>query len=119
MEQLLPILIGTSVGFKFFYENLKLQKQIKQVEFERNQIKNQIDRYFRLMKRAVSEAKKHMEYRYQSELWKTDSEKLVDELLTRTDDIGQPLFIAHCVSDEFTKNRLVGLIVRKKIVLDS
>jgi len=44
MEQLLPILIGTSVGFGFFYENLKLQKQIKQVEFERNQIKNQIDR---------------------------------------------------------------------------
>ena len=119
MEQLLPILIGTSVGFGFFYENLKLQKQIKQVEFERNQIKNQIDRYFRLMKRAVSIATKHMEYRYQSELWKTDSEKLVDELLTRTDDIGQPLFIAHCVSDEFTKNRLVGLIVRKKIVLDS
>ena len=119
MEQLLPILIGTSVGFGFFYENLKLQKQIKQVEFERNQIKNQIDRYFRQMKRAVSEAKKHMEYRYQSEPWKTDIEKLVDELLTRTDDIGQPLFIAHCVSDEFTKNRLVGLIVRKKIVLDS
>ena len=119
MEQLLPILIGTSVGFGFFYENLKLQKQIKQVEFERNQIINQIDRYIRLMKRAVSESKKHMEYRYQSELWKTDSEKLIDELLTRTDDIGQPLFIAHCVSDEFTKNRLVGLIVRKKIVLDS
>ena len=57
MEQLLPILIGTSVGFGFFYENLKLQKLIKQVEFERNQLKNQIDRYFRQMKRAVSEAK--------------------------------------------------------------
>jgi len=53
MEQLLPILIGTSVGFGFFYENLKLQKQIKEVEFERNQIKNQIDRYFRQMKSAV------------------------------------------------------------------
>ena len=47
------------------------------------------------------------------------SEEFVVELLTRTDDIVQPLFIAHCVSDEFTKNRLVGLIVRKKIVLDS
>ena len=39
MEQLLPILIGTSIGFKFFYENLKLQKQIKQIEGERDQIK--------------------------------------------------------------------------------
>ena len=58
MEQLLPILIGTSISFGFFYENLKLQKQIKEVEVERDQIKNQIDRYFRQMKRAVSEAKK-------------------------------------------------------------
>ena len=57
MEQLLPILIGTSIGFGFFYENLKLQKQIKKIEWEREQIKNQIDRYFRQMKRAVGEAK--------------------------------------------------------------
>ena len=58
MEQLLPILIGTSIGFRFFYENLKLQQQIKEIEVERDQIKNQIDRYFRQMKRAVGEAKK-------------------------------------------------------------
>ena len=57
MEQLLPILIGTSIGFRFFYENLKLQQQIKEIEVERDQIKNQIDRYFRQMKRAVGEAK--------------------------------------------------------------
>ena len=57
MEQLLPILIGTSIGFRFFYENLKLQQQIKEIEGERDQIKNQIDRYFRQMKRAVGEAK--------------------------------------------------------------
>ena len=69
MEQLLPILIGTGIGFGFFYENLKLQKQIRKVEGERDQIKNQIDRYFRQMKRAVGEAKKHMKYRYESELW--------------------------------------------------
>ncbi len=42
MEQLLPILIGTGIGFGFFYENLKLQKQIRKVESERDQIKNQI-----------------------------------------------------------------------------
>ena len=60
MEQLLPILIGTSIGFRFFYENLKLQQQIKEIEGERDQIKNQIDRYFRQMKRAVGETKKHM-----------------------------------------------------------
>ncbi len=65
MEQLLPILIGTSVGFGFFYENLKLQKQIKEVEFERNQIKNQIDRYFRQMKSAVIREK---ESEYQKNL---------------------------------------------------
>ena len=43
MEQLLPILIGTSIGFRFFNENLKLQKQIRKVESERDQIKKQID----------------------------------------------------------------------------
>ncbi len=61
MEQLLPILIGASIGFGFFYENFKLQKQIKKVEGERDQIKTQIDRYFRQMKRAIGEAKNHME----------------------------------------------------------
>tara|TARA_B100000900_G_C20337902_1_gene616965 strand:- start:174 stop:533 length:360 start_codon:yes stop_codon:yes gene_type:complete len=119
MEKLLPILIGTSIGFGFYYENLKLQKQIKEVQIERDDIKKQIYRYFINTKRAVAEAKKNKHYRYQSEIWKADSEQLVDELLTRTDEIGQPLFLAHCVSDEFTKNRLVGLIVRKKIVLES
>jgi len=31
MDQLLPILIGASIGFGFYYENLKLNKKIKKV----------------------------------------------------------------------------------------
>ncbi len=31
MDRLLPILIGASIGFGFFYENLKLNKKIKKV----------------------------------------------------------------------------------------
>tara|TARA_X000000368_G_C22423543_1_gene447174 strand:+ start:90 stop:449 length:360 start_codon:yes stop_codon:yes gene_type:complete len=119
MEQLLPILIGTSIGFRFFYENLKLQKQIKHLRDDINLNKKFFYRSLLDRNVAMAEAKKHKNYRYQSELWKADSDQLVDELLKRTDDNGQPLFIAHCVSDEFTKKRLVGLIVRKKIVLRS
>ena len=118
MEQLIHVLMAT-ISFGFCLRNLKLQKQIKDIEDERDKIKKQINRYFMSTKRAIAESRKHMEYRYQSELWKADSEQLVNELLKRTDDYGQPLFVAHCVSDEFTKNRLVGLIVRKKIVLGS
>jgi len=118
MEQLLPILIGTSIGFGFFYENLKLQKQIKEVEVERDQIKNQIDRYFRQMKRAIRETKKHMEYRYESELWRVGSQELLEELLKRVDDDGEPIFTAACRNEGF-KKRVVFLTTRKKIYLGS
>ena len=118
MEQLLPILIGTSIGFRFFYENLKLQKQIKEIEGERDQIKNQIDRYFRQMKRAVGEAKKHMKYRYESELWRVNSEDLVDELLKRIGDDGEPIFTAAC-RNEGLKKRIIFLMTREKIYLGS
>ena len=118
MEQLLPILIGTSIGFGFFYENLKLQKQIKEVEVERDQIKNQIDRYFRKMKRAISETKKHMAYRYESELWRVDSQELLEELLKRVDDDGEPIFTAAC-RKEGLKKRVVFLSARKEIYLSS
>ena len=118
MEQLLPILIGTSIGFRFFYENLKLQKQIKKVEVERDQIKNQIDRYFRQMKRAIRETKKHMEYRYESELWRVGSQELLEELLKRMDDDGEPIFTAACRNEGF-KKRVVFLTTRKKIYLGS
>tara|TARA_B100001109_G_C18643593_1_gene371759 strand:+ start:187 stop:543 length:357 start_codon:yes stop_codon:yes gene_type:complete len=118
MEQLLPILIGTSIGFGFFYENLKLQKQIKEVEVERDQIKNQIDRYFRQMKRAIGETKKHMAYRYESELWRVDSQELLEELLKRVDDDGEPIFTAACRNEGF-KKRVVFLTTRKKIYLGS
>ena len=64
-----------------FTRIFKLQKQIKKVEGERDQIKTQIDRYFRQMKRAIGEAKKHMEYRYESELWRVNSQDLLEELL--------------------------------------
>ena len=119
MEQLLPILIGISIGFGFFYENLKLQKRIKQLRDDIHLNKKFFYRNVLDRRMAMAEAKKHINYRYQSVLWKVDSDELVEELLKRIDDTGQPLFIAHCVSDEFTKNRLVGLIVRKKIVLRS
>ena len=118
MEQLLPILIGTSIGFGFFYENLKLQKQIKEVEVERDQIKNQIDRYFRQMKRAIRETKKHMEYRYESELWRVGSQELLEELLKRVDDDGEPIFTAAC-KNEGLKKRIVFLMTREKIYLGS
>ena len=118
MEQLLPILIGTSIGFRFFYENLKLQQQIKEIEGERDQIKNQIDRYFSQMKRAVGEAKKHMKYRYESELWRVNSEDLVEELLKRVGDDGEPIFTAACRNEGF-KKRVVFLITREKIYLGS
>jgi len=118
MEQLLPILIGTSIGFGFFNENLKLQKQIRNVEGERDQIKNQIDRYFRQMKRAIAETKKHMEYRYESELWRVNCEDLVDELLKRIGDDGEPIFTAAC-RNEGLKKRIVFLMTREKIFLGS
>ncbi len=118
MEQLLPILIGTSIGFRFFYENLKLQQQIKEIEVERDQIKNQIDRYFRQMKRAVGEAKKHMKYRYESELWRVGSQELLEELLKRVDDDGKPIFTAACRNEGF-KKRVVFLTTRKRIYLGS
>lgn len=118
MEHLLSVFIGL-VSLRFLYKNIKLQEQLSKTETERDNIKKQINRYFMKTKIAIAESRKHMEYRYQSELWKADSEQLVDELLKRTDDEGQPIFIAHCVSDEFTKNRLVSLIVKKKIVLGS
>ncbi len=118
MEQLLPILIGTSIGFRFFYENLKLQQQIKEIEGERDQIKNQIDRYFRQMKRAVGEAKKHMKYRYESELWRVNSENLVEELLKRVGDDGEPIFTAAC-RNEGLKKRIIFLMTREKIYLGS
>ena len=118
MEQLLPILIGASIGFGFFYENFKLQKQIKKVEGERDQIKTQIDRYFRQMKRAIGEAKKHMEYRYESELWRANSQDLLEELLKRVGDDGEPIFTAACRNEGF-KKRVVFLTTRKKIYLGS
>ena len=118
MERLLPILIGASIGFGFFYENFKLQKQIKKVEGERDQIKTQIDRYFRQMKRAIGEAKKHMEYRYESELWRVNSEDLVEELLKRVGDDGEPIFTAACRNEGF-KKRVVFLHTREKIYLGS
>jgi hypothetical protein len=118
MEQLLPILIGTSIGFGFFNENLKLQKQIRKVEGERDQVKNQIDRYFRQLKRAIGEAKKHMKYRYESELWRVNSEELVDELLKRIGDDGEPIFTAAC-RNEGLKKRIVFLMTREKIYLGS
>ena len=118
MEQLLPILIGASIGFGFFYKNFKLQKQIKKVEGERDQIKTQIDRYFRQMKRAIGEAKKHMEYRYESELWRVNSQDLLEELLKRVGDDGEPIFTAACRNEGF-KKRVVFLTTRKKIYLGS
>ena len=116
MEQLLPILIGTSIGFAFFYENLKLQKRIRKVEGERDQIKNQIDSFLRQMKRVISEAKKHMEYRYESELWRVGSQDLLEELLKRVDDDGEPIFTAACRNEGF-KKRVVFLTTQKKIYL--
>ena len=118
MEQMLPILIGTSIGFGFFYENFKLQKQIRKVKSERDQIKKQIDRYFRQMKRSIAEAKKHREYRYESELWRVDSQELLEELLKRVDDDGEPIFTAACRNEGF-KKRVVFLTTRKKIYLGS
>jgi len=118
MEKLLPILIGTSICFGFYYENLKLQKQIRKVEIERNQIKNQIDWYFRQMMRVVDEAKKHIKYRYESELWRVNSEDLVDELLKRIGDDGKPIFTAAC-RNEGLKKRIVFLMTREKIYLGS
>jgi hypothetical protein len=118
MEQLLPILIGTSIGFRFFYENLKLQKQIRKVEVERDQTANQIDRYFRQMKRAIAETKKHMGYRYESELWKVNTQDLLEELLKRVGDDGEPIFTAACRNEGF-KKRVIFLITREKIYLGS
>ena len=118
MEQLLPILIGTSIGFGFFYENLKLQKRIKQLRDDIHLNKKFFYRNVLDKRMAMAEAKKHMKYRYESELWRVNSEDLVDELLKRIGDDGEPIFTAAC-RNEGLKKRIIFLMTREKIYLGS
>ena len=98
MDRLLPILIGASIGFGFFYENLKLNKKIK---------------------KAILEREFYFKNRFQSQIWQVDSEVLVRELLERKGDDGKPLFIPLCIPDSKNNNLVVSLLSRKKINLGS
>ena len=67
------------------------------------------------MKRAVGEAKKHMKYRYESELWRVNSEDLVEELLKRVGDDGEPIFTAACRNEGFKKESSFSSLEKKFI----
>ena len=119
MEQLLPILIGASIGFGFFYENLKLNKKIKKVVNQNEWYSKRFAKHHQMIKKAILEREYYHKNRYQAQLWQVDSEVLVRELLERKGDDGKPLFIPLCLPDSNNNNLVVSLLSRKKINLGS
>ena len=119
MDRLLPILIGASIGFGFFYENLKLNKKIKKVVNQNEWYSKRFVKHHQIIKKAILEREYYYKNRFQSQVWQVDSEILVRELLERKGDDGKPLFIPLCIPDSNNNNLVVSLLSRKRIELGS
>jgi len=119
MDRLLPILIGASISFGFFYENLKLNKKIKKLVIQNEWYSKRFIKHHQMIKKAILEREYYYKNYYQAQLWQVDSEVLVRELLQRRGDDGKPLFIPLCIPDSNNNNLVVSLLSRKRIKLGS
>lgn len=117
METIFPILIGTSIGFGFFYENLKLKKKYRLSLQQNNWYSKTLNSYYSLAKKAMKEREYFYKYQYKSEIWQADCELLIRELLQRKDEDGKPIFIPLYVSDYKSNKTFISLLSRNQINL--